>query len=104
MRQLALVGSLVGLLALTPPAHATDAETFENFIDRLAPSLADLVNDVISFRPRVACVCKTDGQPGLLARFVGTSVFCFKPAFNAAGKFLGGTGCDDNAYEVISKP
>ena len=83
--------------ALASPARATDRDTFNKLIAKVAPSIAPGQ----PFKPRVACGCPdTSGNQiaGVLQKN-GSVVSCLLPSFSAAGTFSGASLCEN--YVVL---
>jgi hypothetical protein len=73
--------------ALASPARATDRDTFNKLIAKVAPSIVPGQ----PFKPRVACGCPdTSGNQiaGVLSQS-GSVVSCLLPSFSAVGTFSG---------------
>ena len=86
-RRLALLGALVS------PARATDRDTFDNSIAKVAPSLGI----GLPFKPRVACGCPdpSGNQIAGVLQKNGSVVSCLLPSFSAAGTLAGGSICEN---------
>jgi len=88
---LALLGALVGT------AHATDQDTFNKLIAKVAPSLGI----GLPFKPRVACGCP-DASGNQIAGVLtqgGGVVSCLLPGFDTAGALDATTFCEN--YVVL---
>jgi hypothetical protein len=76
---------------------ATDKTKFDKLVGKYTAS-------TVPFRPKTACVCSTNNQPGFL-RLVSTgggdSVTCAVPNFDASGGLVGSSSC--TLYVVLGK-
>ena len=92
-----LIVGLALLGALVSPARATDRDTFDNSIAKVAPSLGI----GLPFKPRVACGCP-DPSGNQIARVLtqgGGVVSCLVPGFDAAGALDATSFCEN--YVVL---
>jgi hypothetical protein len=86
-------------LAVGAPAFArTDQETFNKLIDKVTAAKD-------GFKPRVACVCVPDGQPGYILQVPAqnTPIYCVTPTFNPDGSFAGTSNCPGNVFETLGR-
>jgi hypothetical protein len=92
-----LLTGLALLGALASPARATDQDTFNKLIAKVAPTISFST----PFKPRVACACPdTSGNqiPGVLSK-LGSLVSCVMPGFDAAGALDATSLCEN--YVVL---
>jgi hypothetical protein len=92
-----LLTGLVLLGVLASPARATDQDTFNKLIAKVAPSLT-LGQP---FKPRVACACPdaSDNQIAGVLTQGGGVVSCLLPGFTAAGALVSESFCEN--YVVL---
>jgi len=85
------------LRVLASPARATDQDTFNKLIAKVAPSLGI----GLPFKPRVACGCP-DASGNEIAGVLthgGAVVSCLLPGFDAAGALDATSFCEN--YVVL---
>ena len=85
-----------GLIA--GPAVATDQDTFNKLIAKVAPLLTFMPGQ--KFKPTVACACPNTGSgasPGFVVNNGASQIVCGIPTFDASGTLNGYSDCSDFA-------
>jgi hypothetical protein len=99
-----LLGTISLLATLALPfgavATATDEQTFDKLIGKVAPNATDLFE---KFKPRFACAClTTPSPPGVVMRDSGGLVRCGSPGFSSDGKVIVFSFCSGE-FEVLGR-
>jgi hypothetical protein len=98
-----LLGTISLLATLALPfgavATATDEQTFDKLIGKVAPNATDLFE---KFKPRFACACLTNRSPGVVTRDSEGLVRCGSPGFASDGKVIVLSFCSGE-FEVLGR-
>lgn len=84
----AVIATMLGLALSTPSFAGTDQQTFNKLIAKfLAPKG--------KFKPRVACLCLANSQPGYILQVpaLDAPIYCVLPTFNTDGSLDGTPNC-----------
>ena len=89
--------AMLGLVLTVPSFAGTDQETFNKLIAKfLAPKN--------KFKPRVACVCLANNQPGYVLQVpaLDAPVYCVVPTFNTDGSLDTTPNCQGE-YVILGR-